>query len=95
MSIAAYATECFVNELLEHRRVLLRQRDKYSDIIERALTEILEIHIRGGGNVLGDFIDSNEELMLDEIEQDIPDSLNELNRGLLFRAIEILNEINN
>ncbi len=87
-------TDHTTTEAFEHRRQLLPDRDKYIGIIERALTELLGLSVIGGGNVLGDYADSNDDLMLDEIRSRIPSSLNQHNRELLFRAIEILNEVN-
>jgi len=71
-----------------------RERDEYLVIISRALDELLELHVRGGGNVLGDFLDDNSELMLADVCEQIPTLLDAYNRDLIFRAIEILNEIN-
>ena len=85
MSTIPQSTDC---------NILIRENEKLTGIIERSLTEILEISVRGNGKVLGDYIDSNSDLKLDEIEKSVPIILSEHNRGLLFRVIEILNEVN-
>ncbi len=71
-----------------HRHSLKQERD----IRKRALQKLLELSVLGGGNVLGDLIDRNDDLQLDEIRSRIPSSLNQHNRDLLFWAIEILNQ---
>ena len=80
------STDCTIEELLEHRRQLIRANEKLCDVIDRARTELLEIRDGTGGGVLGDYDIINMRVQ-------VPKHLSEYSQDLLFRSIEILDEV--